>query len=1184
MPDALVALATGANDVFLGSTQDDLIVAVGGMGSASVRIGPWGGTSPSASQAPLSVSASGAAFVGRLALWPGGNLTTTTASAHLPALVATNPSTSSAASVGLCLSNSAHGAALWFDGIGAGSPSLTRLCAATNSALALRADAGTFVSCNLTAYGASVLSNGLVVYGGGTTSLSNVVNLSKDLNVMGASVLSNGMSLSGNAIVAGTSYVSGTGTFSNGLAVSGNAVVAGTSYVSGFASFSNVVNLSKDLNVMGASVLSNGLSLSGNAIVAGTSYVSGTGTFSNGLAVFGNAIVAGTSYVSGFASFSNVVNLSKDLNVMGASVLSNGLSLSGNAIVAGTSYVSGTGTFSNGLAVFGNAIVAGTSYVSGVASFSNVVNLSKDLNVMGASVLSNGLSLSGNAIVAGTSYVSGTGTFSNGLAVSGNAIVAGTSYVSGFASFSNVVNLSKDLNVMGASVLSNGLTVYGGATTVNNNLSVTGTFSVNKALIVTSSSATNVQGTWLTWNRDGSSGKSYFINQYGNGGGGLSFGKSTTGDAYTELMALSSSGALSGLTSVTASSFSGGLTGNAATSSSCTGNALTSSSCTGNALTSSSCTGNALTSSSCTGNASTSSSCTGNASTSSSCTGNALTSSSCSGNAVTSSSCSGNAVTSSSCSGNAVTSSSCSGNAASANFASSSASANYATSSGTSSSCSGNASTSSTSSSCTGNAASANYATYAESANYATSSGSCTNALTSLNANYATWSGSCSGNAETSSSCSGNAATASGLMAGSTVTASNIVLRRSHINFALGGDGNHLLYNNVGNNDGEGVFDGIKWNSLSGFRLRSGEGGRTSALTINLAGTVTVGDNSEKNKILVLWDGDVDENAGSGVKFFGFGINTSTLRYQVDNAASSHKWYSGSSNTMTLNGVGNLTVSGSIYCSGNVGIGTESPVCPLEITTDRVIAISNYGYLSQNGTIGYITGTNNGHVSLKVAGRIWCGGEIDVTSDRRIKHDIDAIRTGLALDDLMRMVPVNYSHIDKPAHGRDRRTVGFIAQEVEAVWPDSVSKTSDFIPDIMAFGLVIERVNDTTIIVEFQSDDPIRVLDIGDKLKLIGDDKMHTGYVTLVDGSRKFTIVVSEAFRGSSSNIFVYGKEVDDFRVLNYDYIMTQNVAATQALYRKLVELQDRVSNQNVLNLSLQSRLASLEEHVSKLL
>ena len=1002
MPDALVALATGANDVFLGSTQDDLIVAVGGMGSASVRIGPWGGTSPSASQAPLSVSASGAAFVGRLALWPGGNLTTTTASAHLPALVATNPSTSSAASVGLCLSNSAHGAALWFDGIGAGSPSLTRLCAATNSALALRADAGTFVSCNLTAYGASVLSNGLVVYGGGTTSLSNVVNLSKDLNVMGASVLSNGMSLSGNAIVAGTSYVSG------------------------------------------------------------------------------------------------------------------------------------TGTFSNGLAVFGNAIVAGTSYVSGVASFSNVVNLSKDLNVMGASVLSNGLSLSGNAIVAGTSYVSGTGTFSNGLAVSGNAIVAGTSYVSGFASFSNVVNLSKDLNVMGASVLSNGLTVYGGATTVNNNLSVTGTFSVNKALIVTSSSATNVQGTWLTWNRDGSSGKSYFINQYGNGGGGLSFGKSTTGDAYTELMALSSSGALSGLTSVTASSFSGGLTGNAATSSSCTGNALTSSSC--------------------------------------------------SGNAVTSSSCSGNAVTSSSCSGNAVTSSSCSGNAASANFASSSASANYATSSGTSSSCSGNASTSSTSSSCTGNAASANYATYAESANYATSSGSCTNALTSLNANYATWSGSCSGNAETSSSCSGNAATASGLMAGSTVTASNIVLRRSHINFALGGDGNHLLYNNVGNNDGEGVFDGIKWNSLSGFRLRSGEGGRTSALTINLAGTVTVGDNSEKNKILVLWDGDVDENAGSGVKFFGFGINTSTLRYQVDNAASSHKWYSGSSNTMTLNGVGNLTVSGSIYCSGNVGIGTESPVCPLEITTDRVIAISNYGYLSQNGTIGYITGTNNGHVSLKVAGRIWCGGEIDVTSDRRIKHDIDAIRTGLALDDLMRMVPVNYSHIDKPAHGRDRRTVGFIAQEVEAVWPDSVSKTSDFIPDIMAFGLVIERVNDTTIIVEFQSDDPIRVLDIGDKLKLIGDDKMHTGYVTLVDGSRKFTIVVSEAFRGSSSNIFVYGKEVDDFRVLNYDYIMTQNVAATQALYRKLVELQDRVSNQNVLNLSLQSRLASLEEHVSKLL
>jgi hypothetical protein len=280
-----------------------------------------------------------------------------------------------------------------------------------------------------------------------------------------------------------------------------------------------------------------------------------------------------------------------------------------------------------------------------------------------------------------------------------------------------------------------------------------------------------------------------------------------------------------------------------------------------------------------------------------------------------------------------------------------------------------------------------------------------------------------------------------------------------------------------------------------------------------------------------------------------------------------------------------------INTSGYVGIGTSSPVCPLEITTSSQLTIAYYGYLSQNGQIGYINGAVNGcYVSLKAANRIWCGGEIDVSSDRRIKQDIDAIRSGLALGDLMRIVPVNYSHIDKPAHGGGRRTVGFIAQEVEAVWPDSVSKTTDFIPDIMAFGRVIERVNDTTIIVEFQSDDPNRVLDVGDKLRLIGDEKTHAGYVTLVDG-KTFTIVVSETFSNSTSNIFVYGKEIDDFRVLNYDYIMTQNVAATQALYHKLVvaqeeivELQERVSNQNVLNLSLQSRLSALEELVSKLL
>jgi hypothetical protein len=96
---------------------------------------------------------------------------------------------------------------------------------------------------------------------------------------------------------------------------------------------------------------------------------------------------------------------------------------------------------------------------------------------------------------------------------------------------------------------------------------------------------------------------------------------------------VSDAGAVTGVTTLSATTVTANLTGNVTgnctgSSGSCTGNAAT-------ATTSGSCTGNAATSSSCTGNAATSSSCTGNAATSSSCTGNAATSSSCTGNAAT---------------------------------------------------------------------------------------------------------------------------------------------------------------------------------------------------------------------------------------------------------------------------------------------------------------------------------------------------------------------------------------------------------------------------------------------------------------------------------------------------------------------------------------------------------------------
>ena len=56
--------------------------------------------------------------------------------------------------------------------------------------------------------------------------------------------------------------------------------------------------------------------------------------------------------------------------------------------------------------------------------------------------------------------------------------------------------------------------------------------------------------------------------------------------------------------------------------------------------------------------------------------------------------------------------------------------------------------------------------------------------------------------------------------------------------------------------------------------------------------------------------------------------------------------------------------------------------------------------------------------------------------------------------------------------------------------------------------------------------------------------------------SNQFSI--SNNYNKLSSNIFVYGTRIDDFNVLNKDYIYTLNVCATKKLYENM--------NSNVLN------------------
>ena len=129
MPEALVALAIGDDDVFLGARYDDLLIAVN-RSDAAVRVGPWGGTQASGSQAPMVVGANVVLLNAPLAVVPGANLASNAPEADagtdapLWALTAFNPDPGAASAIGVALYNAGGGAATWLTGEGAPRPSL----------------------------------------------------------------------------------------------------------------------------------------------------------------------------------------------------------------------------------------------------------------------------------------------------------------------------------------------------------------------------------------------------------------------------------------------------------------------------------------------------------------------------------------------------------------------------------------------------------------------------------------------------------------------------------------------------------------------------------------------------------------------------------------------------------------------------------------------------------------------------------------------------------------------------------------------------------------------------------------------------------------------------------------------------------------------------------------------------
>jgi hypothetical protein len=160
---------------------------------------------------------------------------------------------------------------------------------------------------------------------------------------------------------------------------------------------------------------------------------------------------------------------------------------------------------------------------------------------------------------------------------------------------------------------------------------------------------------------------------------------------------------------------------------------------------------------------------------------------------------------------------------------------------------------------------------------------------------------------------------------------------------------------------------------------------------------------------------------------------------------------------------------------------------------------------------------------------------------------------------------------------KDRsQTIGFIAQEVEAIAPYAVNTTTSAVPSIMSLATVVDQRTFKLPTINTYTDTCTDVcIRKGDELKLIVKNVEITAKVANVssDAENMQTVVLcDDTSIDSSQSVFVYGHVVSDFRLINTERILPLVLNSVKALHSTIEKQQAMID-------SILTRL----DHLSKL-
>jgi len=239
-----------------------------------------------------------------------------------------------------------------------------------------------------------------------------------------------------------------------------------------------------------------------------------------------------------------------------------------------------------------------------------------------------------------------------------------------------------------------------------------------------------------------------------------------------------------------------------------------------------------------------------------------------------------------------------------------------------------------------------------------------------------------------------------------------------------------------------------------------------------------------------------------------------------------------------------------------------TPITSLNLGSGGLLS---YGPINAIGGLT-VTGTLSLNNDLFVTGNLYVSNTVTAktyrySSDVRIKKNITTLDETFALDVIRNIQPRMFNYIENGEHlgGHTGSVCGFIAQEIKQVVDFPVSLSVDFIPSIFDYatvgfdGLSVYLHNVQTA-----------NLYTGDRVKFLGiNDMVIIRTVANVLNTYEFTL--SEPIRDVLNNqVFVYGKEVNDFHSVDPNSISTISTAAIKKIDRELQDMKETVRKQDL--------------------